>query len=122
VEIRVHGASSEAEAAQAARAVANSNLVKTAINGEDANWGRILAAVGNSGITFTPENAEIAIGDLPILRPNYHIDFSEERAKEILGRKEITIAIDLHQGDADAVFWTCDLSKEYVAINANYRT
>ncbi len=122
VEIRVHGASSEAEATQAARAVANSNLVKTAINGEDANWGRILAAIGNSGITFTPENTEIAIGDLPILRPNYHIDFSEDRAKDILSQKEITIAIDLHQGDADAVFWTCDLSKEYVAINANYRT
>jgi glutamate N-acetyltransferase/amino-acid N-acetyltransferase len=122
VEIQVRGARSEDEAAQAARAIANSNLVKTAIHGEDANWGRILAAVGYSGIDFDPALSEISFDDVPILRKNYAIDFSEEDAKRVLQKKEIRITIDLHQGNASAFFWTCDLSKEYVAINANYRT
>jgi glutamate N-acetyltransferase/amino-acid N-acetyltransferase len=122
VEIRVTEALSEQTAVRAARAIANSNLVKTAINGEDANWGRILAAVGNSGIEFDPASVEIAFGDLPILRRNYCIDFSEEKAKEILSRDEIVVTVSLHQGNASACFWTCDLSSEYVAINANYRT
>jgi glutamate N-acetyltransferase / amino-acid N-acetyltransferase len=122
VEIRVVSADSEAEAAQAARTVANSSLVKTALNGEDANWGRILAAIGRSGITFDPDKVEIDFGDVPILRSNYQIDFSEEKAKEVLARRDIVITIRLHRGNASAFFWTCDLSKEYVAINANYRT
>ena len=122
VEINVQGAADERTAVQAARAVANSALVKTALHGEDANWGRILAALGYSGIEFDPAAVEIRFGDLPVLRQNYQIDFSEERAKEILSRHDITITIGLHQGSAAASFWTCDLSKDYVAINANYRT
>lgn len=122
VEVRVTGARSEGEAVQAARAVANSNLVKTAIHGEDANWGRILAAVGYSGIDFDPALVEIHFDDVPILRKNYDIDFSEEDARRVLSKKEIRVTVDLHQGNASAFFWTCDLSKEYVAINANYRT
>jgi glutamate N-acetyltransferase/amino-acid N-acetyltransferase len=122
VEITVTGANTEDEAVRAARSVANSNLVKTAIHGEDANWGRILAAVGYSGIDFDPALVEIHFGDVPILRQRYRIDFSEEEAKQVLVRKEIPITIDLHQGEASATFWTCDLSKDYVAINANYRT
>jgi glutamate N-acetyltransferase / amino-acid N-acetyltransferase len=122
VEINVIRAASEQVAVQAARAIANSSLVKTAIHGEDANWGRILAAIGYSGIAFDPAAVEISFGRLPILRPNYLIEFSEEEAKRILSQKEITITVDLHQGGASGSFWTCDLSKEYVAINANYRT
>jgi glutamate N-acetyltransferase / amino-acid N-acetyltransferase len=122
VEIRVVGAASETEADRAARAVANSNLVKTAINGEDANWGRILAAIGYSGITFDPALVTIHFGDVPILGQNYAIDFSEERAKQVLSQREIVLTIDLHRGSAAVTFWTCDLSKDYVAINANYRT
>lgn len=122
IEINVQGAADERTAVQAARAVANSALVKTALHGEDANWGRILAALGYSGVAFDPAAVEIRFGDLPVLRKNYQIDFSEERAKEILSRREITITIGLHQGSAAASFWTCDLSGEYVAINANYRT
>jgi glutamate N-acetyltransferase/amino-acid N-acetyltransferase len=122
VEIQVLDAASEADAAKAARAVANSSLVKTALNGEDANWGRILAAIGTAGIAFDPARVEISFGDLPILRSNYAIDFSEELAKEILSRKDIVITIRLHAGSASALFWTCDLSREYVTINANYRT
>ncbi len=122
VEIRMLGAASEKEADQAARAVANSNLVKTAIHGEDANWGRILAAMGYSGITFDPALVTIHFGDVPILGQHYAFDFSEERAKQVLSQREIVLTIDLHRGSASATFWTCDLSKDYVAINANYRT
>jgi glutamate N-acetyltransferase/amino-acid N-acetyltransferase len=122
VEIHVEGAASEDVAVQAARAIANSNLVKTALHGEDANWGRILAAVGYSGIEFDPANVEIFFGDVPILRKNYVIDFSEREAHEVLSQKEIKIRVGLHQGAASASFWTCDLSREYVTINANYRT
>jgi glutamate N-acetyltransferase/amino-acid N-acetyltransferase len=122
VEITVTGARTEEEAAQAARSVANSSLVKTAIHGEDANWGRILCAVGYSGIEFNPDIVEINFGSVPILRKGYRIDFSEEEAKKVLVQKEITVTIALHQGEASATFWTCDLSKEYVDINANYRT
>lgn len=122
IEIIVTGASSEEVAVCAAKAIANSNLVKTAIHGEDANWGRILAAIGYSGIDFNPADVEIFFGDLPIVKQNYYIEFSEERAKQILSQKEIKIIVDLHQGISSASFWTCDLSREYVSINANYRT
>ncbi|MBI4534941.1 MAG: bifunctional ornithine acetyltransferase/N-acetylglutamate synthase, partial [Ignavibacteriae bacterium] len=107
---------------RAARSIANSSLVKTAIHGEDANWGRILAAVGYSGIDFNPSEVEIFFGDVPILQKNYVILFSEEEAKRALNGKEIKITVNLHQGSHAALFWTCDLSKEYVTINANYRT
>ncbi len=122
IEIQVAGAASEEAAVQGAKAIANSNLVKTAIHGEDANWGRILAAVGYSGIDFDPADVEIFFDDVPILRRNYVIDFSEEAAKKVLQQREIKITVDLNEGDASACFWTCDLSKDYVAINANYRT
>jgi glutamate N-acetyltransferase/amino-acid N-acetyltransferase len=122
IEITVQGAPTEEDAVAAARSIANSNLVKTAIHGEDANWGRILAAVGYSGIEFDPEQVEISFNDVPILRRNYVIDFSESRAKEVLSGKEMVITVDLNQGEASASFWTCDLSQQYVSINANYRT
>ena len=122
VEITVVGAASDADAVKAAKAVANSNLVKTAINGEDANWGRILAAVGNAGIDFKPTETEIYFGDVPVLRRNYRIDFSEEEARRVLQKKEVAIRVQLNGGPGSATFWTCDLSKEYVEINANYRT
>jgi glutamate N-acetyltransferase/amino-acid N-acetyltransferase len=122
IEVEVRGAATEGEADCAARAIANSNLVKTALHGEDANWGRILAAVGYSGIDFDPTDVEIFFGDVPILKQNYRLDFSEADAKRVLTGKEIKITVNLHRGRAVATFWTCDLSKEYVAINANYRT
>ncbi len=122
IEIMVKGAKSEDEAAQGARAVANSNLVKTAIHGADANWGRILAAVGYSGIDFNPDDVEISFGELPILKKNYEIVLDEEKAKEILSKDSVMIVIDLNQGTQFARFWTCDLTKEYVHINASYRS
>jgi glutamate N-acetyltransferase/amino-acid N-acetyltransferase len=122
IEIMVKGARSEEEAVQAARAVANSNLVKTAIHGADANWGRILAAVGYSGIDFTPDNVEISFGELPVLRRNYEIVLDESKAKELLGKDNVMIVVNLNQGSQFARFWTCDLTKEYVHINASYRS
>ncbi len=122
IEIRVTDAKSEETAVQAAKAIANSNLVKTAIHGEDANWGRIIAAVGYSGIDFNPDHVEIFFDDVPILGRCYKINFSEDEASRVLKQREITITVNLHQGNAAASFWTCDLSKDYVAINANYRT
>jgi glutamate N-acetyltransferase/amino-acid N-acetyltransferase len=122
IEIMVKGARSEEEAAQAARAVANSNLVKTAIHGADANWGRILAAVGYSGIDFNPDNVEISFDELPVLRRNYEIVLDEEKAKELLLKDNVMIVVNLNQGSQFARFWTCDLTKEYVHINASYRS
>ncbi|MGB2867595.1 MAG: bifunctional glutamate N-acetyltransferase/amino-acid acetyltransferase ArgJ [Bacteroidota bacterium] len=122
VEILVHGASSEEEAAQAARSVANSNLVKTAIHGADANWGRILAAVGYSGIDFNPDLVEISFNDIPILKKNYEIVLDEVKAKEALSQESIVVSINLNKGHQSARFWTCDLTKEYVHINASYRS
>jgi glutamate N-acetyltransferase/amino-acid N-acetyltransferase len=122
IEIMVKGARTEEEGVQAARAVANSNLVKTAIHGADANWGRILAAVGYSGIDFNPDDVEISFGELPILKKNYEIVLDEEKAKELLSKDSVIIVVDLNQGNQFARFWTCDLTKEYVHINASYRS
>ncbi len=122
VEIVVNGARTESEALQAARAVANSNLVKTAIHGADANWGRILAAVGYSGIAFDPANIQLFFNELPVLESNYGIVMDEVKAKEAFANENLTITINLNQGSESANFWTCDLSKEYVHINASYRS
>jgi glutamate N-acetyltransferase/amino-acid N-acetyltransferase len=122
VEILVTGAKSEDDAAQAAMAVANSNLVKTAIHGSDANWGRILAAVGYSGIDFNPDLVEIAFDDVQILKKDYEIVLDEEKAKTALSKDSVVVKIDLNQGTANARVWTCDLTKEYVHINASYRS
>jgi glutamate N-acetyltransferase/amino-acid N-acetyltransferase len=122
IEVVVKGAVKEEDATQAARAIANSNLVKTAIHGADANWGRILAAVGYSGIAFSPEKVEISFDHLPILHRNFKAKFSEKKARAALSNKHVNITVDLNIGKKSATFWTCDLSREYVSINAHYRT
>lgn len=122
VEIKVTGAGTEAEAVKVGKAVATSNLVKTALFGEDANWGRILAAVGYSGVRIDPEQIHICLGDLPVYQKGTGLVFDEARAKEILSGKEILIKIDLGAGTETASVWTCDLSYDYVKINGSYRT
>lgn len=122
IDIIVQGATTESEAEQAGRSVANSSLVKTAFFGEDANWGRILAAVGYSRIDFDPEKTEISLGDLPVYLNGTGLAFDEEKAAKILAEQEITVTIDLHQGQASATLWTCDFSYDYVKINGSYRT
>jgi len=122
VTIAINGAKTEEDANAAAKAVANSPLVKTAFCGEDANWGRILSAVGNSGAEFDPANVSIFFDDLAIFKPNYEIVLDEKAAKEILVKKEYTVTVNLGVGDSNTTWWTCDFSENYIKINANYRT
>lgn len=122
VELRVTGAKSDAEARMAAMTVANSPLVKTAIHGEDANWGRIIAAAGRSGASFNQEELAVSFDDEPILKPGLDANFSEERAKEVMQKKEFTITLSLGNGPGTATVWTCDLSHGYIEINGSYRS
>lgn len=122
VEIRVQGGATEADALQVGKAIATSNLVKTALFGEDANWGRILAAVGYSGVDVLPERVRIFLGDLPVCSGGVGLAFDEAKAKRILAAKEIGITVDLGQAAAEATVWTCDLSYDYIKINGSYRT
>lgn len=122
VEIRVKGAATCNDAEKAARTIANSNLVKTALHGEDANWGRIIAAAGRSGAVFNPEEVSIKFDDLAILKPGYISVFSEDDAKKILSRDNYTITVSMGDGPGCAIVRTCDLSKEYIEINGSYRT
>ncbi len=122
VEIKVVQAGSEEDATRIGKAVATSNLVKTALFGEDANWGRILAAVGYSGVPVIPEKINIYLGDLPVCRGGTGLVFDETKAKKILAAKEIFITIELGLGSNEASVWTCDFSYDYVKINGSYRT
>lgn len=122
VEITVTGARSQADAKQAAVAVATSPLVKTAMFGNDANWGRILAALGRSGAKLAPNKIKVAFGPLAVARNGVGVAFSEKRGREILKRDTVPISIDLGVGSAQAKILTCDFSFDYVKINAEYRT
>jgi len=123
VELRITGAASDADALKAAKAIAHSPLVKTAWAGCDPNWGRLMAAIGYSGAEVDPERIDICFGDLPICRDGGRAEeFDEAGAHEFLKQEEYAIAIDLHQGNGKCVFWTTDLTAEYVHINADYST
>jgi glutamate N-acetyltransferase / amino-acid N-acetyltransferase len=122
IEIHVQGAESEAHATQIARSIANSPLFKTAMAGEDANWGRILCAAGYSGVSFDPNRVDIHIGNLPVCENGMGLRFDESQAKQILQQHDIRISLDLKSGRASSTVWTCDLTKEYIHINADYRT
>jgi glutamate N-acetyltransferase/amino-acid N-acetyltransferase len=122
IQIDVKNAVSVAEADLVAKGIANSPLVKTAFNGEDANWGRILSAAGNSGADFDPAKVSIFFDDLAVFLPGYQIVLDEVKAKAILVKNAYTVTIDLAAGDAHSTWWTCDLSEDYIRINARYRT
>jgi glutamate N-acetyltransferase/amino-acid N-acetyltransferase len=122
VGVRVEGAVSDEDARLAAKTIANSPLVKTALHGEDANWGRIIAAAGRSGAVFSQEEVEISFDGLPVLRAGFRADFSEEDAALILKKPSYTITVRIGSGPGTAVVWTCDLSKEYIEINGSYRS
>ena len=123
VTVRVTGAQHDADAKQAAMAVANSSLVKTAFFGQDANWGRIFAAVGYSGVTVDQARMSLSFDDVCMARNGIFAGGdAESRGTEILKKKEFTVAVDLGLGDGAATVYTSDLSHEYVSINADYRT
>ncbi len=123
VEIEVKGAQSDSDARLIADTVANSNLVKTAFFGQDANWGRIIAAAGRSGAKLDQDNIDIYFDDIEIVSCGvFSGDDAERKATKILEKPEFTITIDLNIGKGEASVLTCDFSIEYVKINANYRT
>lgn len=120
--IKVRRAPSEKDAHRIAETIATSPLVKTAIAGQDANWGRILAAAGRSGVRFDISKLSIRIGNLPVARQGRGLLFDESKALEILRRDEVVITVDLNQGEAEVTEWTCDLTEDYIRINADYRS
>ena len=122
IEIEVCGARSEAAARRVAETIATSPLVKTAFAGGDPNWGRILAAAGRSGVKFNPDAASIEMARLPVYRRGRALPFNERVAHRHLLADSVPIRLDLGEGRAAARVWTCDLTAEYVRINASYRT
>ena len=125
-EVTVKGAADKASAVTLAKSVVTSSLTKAAIYGHDANWGRIICALGYAGIEFDPDQVELwltsAAGTVKIFEKGSAADYSEEEATKILSEPEVTAIADMHQGDGEATAWGCDLTHEYVSINADYRS
>jgi glutamate N-acetyltransferase/amino-acid N-acetyltransferase len=123
VEIKVQGAYSQADALRGARTVANSPLVKTALFGEDANWGRIIAALGRADIDLDLEQVQLFFDGVKLVENGLPVgEEAENKASQILRQQSFSIIIDLGQGEAEESVYTCDLSLDYVKINANYRS
>ena len=125
-EVKIVGADTKENAKILARSVVSSTLTKAAIAGHDANWGRILCAMGYSGVDFDPDKVDLffesAAGKIQIMKDGVGTDFSEETATKILSEDAILATADLKSGDAEACAWGCDLTHEYVNINADYRS
>ena len=125
-EVKIKGAATHEQAVTLAKSVVTSSLVKTAICGHDANWGRILCAMGYSGAEFDPETVDLFFeseaGRLQIVKDGVATDYSEEEATKILSAPEVTAEADIKMGSQEATAWGCDLTKEYVAINGDYRS
>ncbi|MGN0072620.1 MAG: bifunctional glutamate N-acetyltransferase/amino-acid acetyltransferase ArgJ [Coriobacteriales bacterium] len=122
VTVSVSGAASEQDADRAARTIANSPLVKTAIAGHDCNWGRIAAALGRSGATFKQEDVDIDIMGMPVMRAGLPCGFDEDEALRRFEQPEITIDVNMGAGEHSTRMWTCDLTHDYITINGDYRT
>jgi len=122
ITVAITGCNSDDDANTIAQTISNSPLVKTAIYGNDANWGRIISAAGRSGVDFDPSKVEIKFDDMTILGVNYQHDFDEEEATMILSQNEITISVNLNAGTGNSTWWTCDFSEKYIEINASYRS
>jgi glutamate N-acetyltransferase/amino-acid N-acetyltransferase len=121
VELHIDGAATDADALLVAKAIAHSPLVKTAWAGGDPNWGRLVAAIGYSGAEIDPERIDIRFGELPIcIQGGRAADFNEAAAHDYIQQPEFSISIQLHQGTGSCVFWTTDLTVEYIRINADY--
>ena len=121
--IDVEGAESDADARKVALAIANSPLVKTAIAGEDANWGRVVMAVGKSGAVADRDRLSIRFGDITVAENGWRApDYSEEATSAYMKNAELVIGVDLGLGDGKSTVWTCDLTHGYISINADYRS
>ena len=125
-EVKIVGAETKDQAKVLAKSVITSSLTKAAIFGHDANWGRILCAMGYSGAQFDPEKVDLffesAAGHMQIIKDGVAVDYSEEEATKILSEPEVTAIADIKMGDAQATAWGCDLTFDYVKINADYRS
>lgn len=125
-EVKVVNAATKEDAVTLSKSVVCSNLTKAAIYGHDANWGRILCALGYSGVTFDPQRVDLyfesAAGSLQIVKDGVALDYSEEKATEILSEETVTAVCDMKTGSAAATAWGCDLTYDYVKINADYRS
>ena len=125
-EVNIVGAETKEQAVLLSKAVACSNLTKTAIAGHDANWGRIICAMGYSGAQFDPEKVDLffesAAGKIQIAKNGVALDFSEEKATEILSQPVVIATADVKMGDAKATAWGCDLTHGYIEFNAEYRS
>ncbi len=122
VEVVIKQAKNRDDAEKAARAVAESPLVKTAVFANDANWGRIMMAIGKSGAAFDPYQVDVLLGDYPLVKNGMDAGYDEEKATQLFDNDPIRITIDLCAGDAEITMWTCDYSYDYIRINADYRT
>jgi glutamate N-acetyltransferase/amino-acid N-acetyltransferase len=123
VELRIEGAATDADALKVAKAIAHSPLVKTAWAGGDPNWGRLAAAIGYSGAQVDPDRFDIRFGELAICRDGGRApEFDEAAAHDYIAQREFSVTIELHQGSGSCLFWTTDLTHEYVSINADYST
>jgi glutamate N-acetyltransferase/amino-acid N-acetyltransferase len=122
VKITVTGAASDTDAAAIARMIANSPLVKCAMNGNDPNWGRIVSAAGNAGVPFDPERCALKLQGTLVFRAGQPVPFDAGKVSEALRSPEVLVDLSCRLGKSEATVWTCDLSKEYVTINADYHT
>jgi len=123
VSVEVHGAMSDSSAASIARSISNSPLVKTAIAGSDPNWGRIISAAGNSGVNFDQNTVDITLQDIRVCRNGLACPFDEMDMKQRVDDTDVSIVFRITgKGKGSATFWTCDLTEDYVHINAAYRT
>jgi len=122
VTVTVTGAATAAEGRKAAKAIANSPLVKTAIHGGDPNWGRLIAVAGRAGVEFNLSRARVTIGPIVLFNDGRPHDEAAPEAANYLKNDDISVGVDLGVGSAASTVWTCDLSAEYVRINAEYRT
>ena len=126
IEVKVEGAKSKRDAKKLARSIVSSNLVKAAFFGSDANWGRILCAMGYSKADFNPDEVDLVFssskGSIEVLKGGRPHPFSEEKAKMILQEKSVSVLAVLHDGEERATAWGCDLTYDYVRINGDYRS
>ena len=122
VEIQVTGAATADDALLAARAIAGSPLVKTAVNGGDPNWGRIVSAAGYSGARMDPRRVELLINGVPACQQGARANTPKAKLAQQMAKKRVTFTMHLGVGDETETVWTCDLSRDYVAINADYHT
>jgi glutamate N-acetyltransferase/amino-acid N-acetyltransferase len=122
ISINVKGAETEAEARQAGMSIANSVLVKTAFFGQDANLGRILAALGHSGVDMSADEVDVYFASEKVAEAGTCLSFDEDKVNSALKQKEIQIAVVIGKGPGEANVWTTDLTHEYIDINASYRT